>query len=704
MPPGSTKPDNNNDNNMQNLNNILSQDEIDYLLSHFEIHRKSLRCPNCEKKGIFRRNGSNKSEPPQPIFRCNGCGSSFRAKTTLNIVNSIQPTPANTQTSMNPEFSGSFQDATSSQVAQTVNGQTDSQPFLNMIQLITKELASARTEIERLRNTATALLQSTLWHQTEKLQQIKDQSTAQRQQRRQEAAARLLQPPSTNQGFKYIYLPTKARVPIGQICSRLRKLDIDSNRIIDIHYPDHNIVALLIHNDYEDELRQQLQRFKVIIKKDFNPCDPQLLRDPKYADRTPAEREDLAFMHHFHYVDDISRCMESAVPQKKIQLGRLKTSFTVNEELRGIIAAIQSDQGDMPTVNATANYGAQTIIIGSSNNISCSNVLPKRQLEGIQESAEICESKKRQRKHVIHDGYINSDIISDDSYDPTSILSESSYVVSEVDDAPCGYICKMGMHELDSSDIPSSPIEMADSQLAALVVDAQSLASSNSMHLLDVVNRLRLSVIFESNEEQADTIADLLNSVYQNIREFKRAILTKRFYNQPEPSSNFVDLSLNNILSSTYFLHGMNRIKDKGSELNLIATSVYKQREFVDEDKLRPDILIHARQHGQVIEVACGEVKKPGVSQQHLNEDKIRVLEVMKRQLHIRLKYAKAHYEAVIFGILVQGFSVVLIQMTLDLTKGVYVYQEQPPFLLPTTFETYSHMDTSIEFMQAFKV
>ncbi|EIE88242.1 hypothetical protein RO3G_12953 [Rhizopus delemar RA 99-880] len=209
MPPGSTKPDNNNDNNMQNLNNILTQDEIEYLLSHFETHRKSLRCPNCEKKGIFRRNGSNKSEPPQPIFRCNGCSSSFRAKTMLNIVNSIQLTPANAQTSMNPEFSGSFQGATSSQ----------------------------------------------------------------------------------------------ARVPIGQIHSRLRKLDINNSRIIDIHYPDRNIVALLIHNDYEDELRQQLQRFKVTIKEDFNPCDPQVLRDPKYADRTPAEREDLAFMHHCNRIE-----------------------------------------------------------------------------------------------------------------------------------------------------------------------------------------------------------------------------------------------------------------------------------------------------------------------------------------------------------------------------------------------------------------
>ncbi|KAG1138235.1 hypothetical protein G6F37_001796 [Rhizopus arrhizus] len=338
MPPDSAISDNNSNTKLSNINNILSQDEINYLLSHFESHRKSLRCPNCEKKGTFHQNGSTKSEPPQLIFRCTGCGSSFRAKTMLNIVNSTQSTPANTQTSMNPEFSGSFQGAMSSQVTQTNSNQNDLQSLLNMIQLLTKELASARTEIERLRaqtahlqeqlnqqnatsnttnplnpsdfpllrNTTTTLLQSTPWHQYERLQQIKDQLTAQRQQRRlqrQEAATRLLQPPSTNQGFKYIHLLTKTRVPIGQICFRLRKLDINNNRIIDIHYPDRNIVALLIHNGYEDELRQQLQRFKVTIKEDFNPYDPQVLRDPKYADRTPAERENLAFTHHCNRIE-----------------------------------------------------------------------------------------------------------------------------------------------------------------------------------------------------------------------------------------------------------------------------------------------------------------------------------------------------------------------------------------------------------------
>lgn len=55
------------------------------------------------------------------------------------------------------------------------------------------------------------------------------------------------------------------------------------------------------------------------------------------------------------------------------------------------------------------------------------------------------------------------------------------------------------------------------------------------------------------------------------------------------------------------------------------------------------------------MEVGCGEVKKPGVSKALLNEDNMRVLEVMKRQLHLRLCRAKKEYEAVTFGVLVQA-------------------------------------------------
>lgn len=33
---------------------------------------------------------------------------------------------------------------------------------------------------------------------------------------------------------------------------------INSSRVLDIHYPDRHLVALLIHNDYESDLRSQL--------------------------------------------------------------------------------------------------------------------------------------------------------------------------------------------------------------------------------------------------------------------------------------------------------------------------------------------------------------------------------------------------------------------------------------------------------------
>ncbi|KAG1545579.1 hypothetical protein G6F45_013631 [Rhizopus arrhizus] len=60
----------------------------------------------------------------------------------------------------------------------------------------------------------------------------------------QTAAARTFSPPSTNQGFKYLYLPIQRRLPIRQIRSLLRRLHINSNRVLDIHYPDRHLKNL----------------------------------------------------------------------------------------------------------------------------------------------------------------------------------------------------------------------------------------------------------------------------------------------------------------------------------------------------------------------------------------------------------------------------------------------------------------------------
>jgi hypothetical protein len=65
-----------------------------------------------------------------------------------------------------------------------------------------------------------------------------------------------------------------------------------------MHYPDRHVAALLVHDDYVNELRAQLERFKVTLKDDFDLCGPMVLDDPKYAGLSSNERANYAPMRH----------------------------------------------------------------------------------------------------------------------------------------------------------------------------------------------------------------------------------------------------------------------------------------------------------------------------------------------------------------------------------------------------------------------
>ncbi|KAI8084266.1 endonuclease-reverse transcriptase-domain-containing protein [Gilbertella persicaria] len=68
-----------------------------------------------------------------------------------------------------------------------------------------------------------------------------------------------------------------------------KELDINNNK---------HVLAVLIHNDYAEELRLHLAKFKINLKNDFNPCSPNIHRDPKYANDTPTQRAAMA--HNYH--------------------------------------------------------------------------------------------------------------------------------------------------------------------------------------------------------------------------------------------------------------------------------------------------------------------------------------------------------------------------------------------------------------------
>ncbi|KAI7848619.1 endonuclease-reverse transcriptase-domain-containing protein, partial [Circinella umbellata] len=119
-----------------------------------------------------------------------------------------------------------------------------------------------------------------------------------RQARKEQAAIRFFQPPSANQGFQYLYFNTKTRMPIGQVRRHLRSININNGRILDIYYPEKNILALLIHNDFTDELKSQLGQHGITPKTSYDPTSPDILHDKKYQDMTTQDRTDIAFRLH----------------------------------------------------------------------------------------------------------------------------------------------------------------------------------------------------------------------------------------------------------------------------------------------------------------------------------------------------------------------------------------------------------------------
>lgn len=101
---------------------------------------------------------------------------------------------------------------------------------------------------------------------------------------------RLFTTVSKNQGFTYLFLPLRARVPFKEIRATLREIPLNPGSVIDIYYPAAKVVALLFHNDYAPKARSLLKANGLSTIDNFNPLDPSNLADPKFKDATFEDR------------------------------------------------------------------------------------------------------------------------------------------------------------------------------------------------------------------------------------------------------------------------------------------------------------------------------------------------------------------------------------------------------------------------------
>lgn len=132
-------------------------------------------------------------------------------------------------------------------------------------------------------------------------------------------ATRGFQEQSGETGYTFVYLRSPHRMPHSEVRKRLRVLGVSQARILDIHFPSKGTVGLLIHRSYEAELHECLKKHDITCK-DYNPIDSSALDDPKHANLSQIDKEQLA--RDIHQRRIMRTCL--FMPQKHVGMSILR--------------------------------------------------------------------------------------------------------------------------------------------------------------------------------------------------------------------------------------------------------------------------------------------------------------------------------------------------------------------------------------------
>ncbi|KAG0821584.1 hypothetical protein G6F18_011812 [Rhizopus arrhizus] len=278
----------------------LTDDQLETLAKGFIEHRKTVPCPHCKIPTVFRTKGKSKAtnHKKEHEYLCTVCSRIMHADDMLALVTRRYDMEEDSQpqvTSSQPQLPSPFP-------PQLEMGATpDMQTLLQTLMTLTTELQQARTEIANLNEQLNSKqqhqpppvspitleddfpalpvskYQSAPWHQPQKVLSLA-QIVSKNQEKREATAAR--------------------SYSLGKLRTTFKKLGVNNGRLLDLHYPDRNIVAVLVHNDYAPELTELLTKKGVKLNNTFDPCAASVLKDPKYATETLEQREQTVQQLH----------------------------------------------------------------------------------------------------------------------------------------------------------------------------------------------------------------------------------------------------------------------------------------------------------------------------------------------------------------------------------------------------------------------
>jgi hypothetical protein len=114
---------------------------------------------------------------------------------------------------------------------------------------------------------------------------------------------------------------------------------------------------------------------------------------------------------------------------------------------------------------------------------------------------------------------------------------------------------------------------------------------------------------------------------------------------------------------------------------------------------VRTDFLLY---HSNQV-LGCGEVKFNCADERLNEEDRTRLGESLKKQLHYRIKQAKSTKELYVFGIFVVDDIIELYCSSFSKEKG-YSFVLLKEIVLPTLMTSYTSLEESLEILFSLKV
>ncbi|KAG1131786.1 hypothetical protein G6F37_014125 [Rhizopus arrhizus] len=73
---------------------------------------------------------------------------------------------------------------------------------------------------------------------------------------------------------------------------RLGRLGVDTWRVLDVSFPAHSVVGLLVHLQYKPALVSLLEKAKIKVLDQFDPLDPDNVADPAFASASLEVRQE----------------------------------------------------------------------------------------------------------------------------------------------------------------------------------------------------------------------------------------------------------------------------------------------------------------------------------------------------------------------------------------------------------------------------